>query len=134
MNKRKLWSRILNIVGLAMIVVGAVSVFRAVLMPALLVLPVIGSGLVALTAFLGRSRYRKFLYAALVLTVSGLIASYGAIVVTLDPSFDLPYRPWWVYVAVAYPIGAIMSLVGAALVIIESFHRPPDPDDGDGTV
>jgi len=35
MNKRKLWSRILNIVGLAMIVVGAVSVFRAVLMPAL---------------------------------------------------------------------------------------------------
>ncbi|MHB8107458.1 MAG: hypothetical protein ACYDH4_08545 [Candidatus Cryosericum sp.] len=155
MNKRILWSRILSIAGLAMIPTGVVAyvfnsrtppysswlspgmiavgtvvyIFNGMFDPACrwmlltgLILP--ASGLAALGACLARSHYRKLLYAALVLTVCGLIAGFGVFIVKFNDSFDVP-NPWWALVTYAYPIGWIISLVGAALVIVQSFRRPP---------
>lgn len=133
MNKRLLWSRILCIVGAGTIIIAPAAFFLLYwryawsnesgidwvfwLMRALEFLPLFGSGLVALGAFLGKSRYRKFLYAALLLAICGVIALLG---------FFNAHSPWWLqYIRFAYPIGAIMSCVGAVLAIIESFRRSP---------
>ncbi|RIE05731.1 hypothetical protein [Candidatus Cryosericum terrychapinii] len=72
MNKRMLWSRILSIMGLVVMTSMPVLLFgyalhgynwryggvTSVLVLAMLLLPVIGSGLVALGAFLGKGRHR----------------------------------------------------------------------------
>ncbi|MCX6097486.1 MAG: hypothetical protein NTZ77_03240 [Caldiserica bacterium] len=131
MNKRMLWSRIRSIVGLAVMAIvlvvfgvnwqiGTFGWLSTVLLLAVFLLPVPVSGLVALGAFLGRSRYRRFMYCAFVLTLCGTIAVY-----LLIGNFEAPTVPWSEFVAVAYPVGAILSLVGALLVIVESFRGPP---------
>ncbi len=139
MNKRLLWSRILCIVGAGMIIIalaalclywwwgivsGSVWLIH-VLAGAIIVLPVFGSGLVVLGAPLGKSHYRKFLYAAFPLTICGLITAFGFVVA----GFDGPGLWWALRAARAYLIGPIMSCVGAVLAIIESFHRSPIPQD-----
>jgi hypothetical protein len=154
MNKRTLWSRILCVAGLAMIPIGvaayvfnsrtppysswlspgmiavgtAVYVVNGMFDPRArwllltgLILP--GSGLVARAAFLGKSRYRKSLYGALVLSLCGLIAGFVVLAISFMNQSDVA-NPWWAFVAYAYPIGVIMSFVGAVVVIVESFHRP----------
>jgi hypothetical protein len=83
-----------------------------------------GSELPALGAFLGKSRHRTFLYVALVLTVCGLMTT----LVLFYFHFDV--APWLEFVVlVAYPIGEIMSCVGAVFVIVESSRRPPVSQD-----
>ncbi|MCX6097492.1 MAG: hypothetical protein NTZ77_03270 [Caldiserica bacterium] len=133
MNKRLLWSRILCIVELAMIPIEVALVnvtarvsgwFATALSLALSFLPGLGSGLVALGAFLGNSRYRRFMYGASVLTLCGIIALF-----LVAGNVEAPAVASWGFAAYAYPIGAIMSLVGAGLVLVESFHRPPVPKD-----
>lgn len=141
MHKRLLWSRILCIVGAGMIVIAPAVFFLLYwryawsnesgidwvfwLMQVLLLLPLFGSGLAALGAFLGKSHYRKFPYVAFLLTICGLITAYGLVATGLD----LP-GPWWsLCAACAYFIGPVMSCAGAVLAIIESFHRSPVPQD-----
>jgi hypothetical protein len=82
-----------------------------------------GSGLPALGAFLGKSRHRTLLYVAYVLTVCGMIAAL------LLVFYDESRAPWSAIFFFAYPLGLIMSCVGAVYVIIESFRRPPVPKD-----
>jgi hypothetical protein len=84
-----------------------------------------GSGLAALGAYLAKSHHRRFLYVALALTACGLTMLF------LMARFNPPGNAteWWEIFYVTYPIGAILSLVGAVLVIIESFRRPPVPQD-----
>jgi hypothetical protein len=82
-----------------------------------------GSGLPALGAFLGKSRYRKFLYVALVLTVCGMIAAL------LLVFYDESRTPWSAIFCFAYPLGLIISCVGAVLVSRESLRRAPVSDD-----
>lgn len=135
MNKRTLWSRILCIVGLAVMAVvlvafgvnwqiGKFGWLSTVLLLAVFLLPVPVSGLVALGAFLDRSRYRRFMYCAFVLT---LWCTIGVFVML--SSFEAPTVPWWAFAAYAYPIGVIISLVGAVFFLVESFRRPPVPKD-----
>ena len=126
MNKRKSWSRILCVIGLAMMAIDlvglAVHLVWGLFGGGLFVLP--GSGLAVLGAFLGRSRYRKFPYAAFGLTACGVLP------IVLLWALHLDYGWWWTsvqYVGYAYPIGGLMSCVGAVLVITESFHRAPTP-------
>jgi multisubunit Na+/H+ antiporter MnhB subunit len=97
---------------------GDVSSLPAVILP--------GSGLAALGAFLGRSRYRKYLYGALALTVCGLATLFLAFIFYSETADT---APWWAFLVSACPIGGIMSLVGAVLVIFESFRRLPVPKD-----
>lgn len=138
MNKRILWSRILCIVELAMILIEVALAnlalrvsgwFVLALWLAFDFLPGLGSGLVALGAFLSKSRYRRFMYGASVLTLCGMIVLF-----LVAGNVEAPAAASWGFAMYAYPIGVIMSLVGAGLVLVESFHRPPVPkDDVDAT-
>jgi hypothetical protein len=137
MNTRRRWSSgSVSFVGLAATAIGIVT--HVVVVSSWLwgfnsLLILLGSGLGALGAFLGKSRYRKFLYGALGLTMCGLTTIFYALT---DPwtgsNFlaDALYPAWWQVVGYAYPIGGIMSSVGAVLVIVESFRRSPVPHDG----
>ena len=129
MNKRILWSRILCIVELAMIPIEVALAYVSLrvsgwcataLWLAFDFLPGLGSGLVALGAFLGNSRYRRFMYGASVLTLCGIIALF-----LVAGNVEAPAAASWGVAVYAYPIGAIMSLVGAGLVLVESFRRTP---------
>jgi len=66
-----LWSRILVIVGLAAMVIGALDPIEG----SLVILP--GTGLVALGARLGSSRHRVLLYRSFVLVAVGVGALWG---------------------------------------------------------
>ncbi|RIE05685.1 hypothetical protein [Candidatus Cryosericum terrychapinii] len=133
MNKRMVWSRILCIVELAMIPIevalGNLTLrvsgwFALALLLAFDFLPGLGSGLAALGALLSKSRYRRFMYGASVLTLCGMIALF-----LLAANVEAPAAASWGVAMYAYPIGAIMSLVGAGLVLVESFRKPLVPKD-----
>ncbi|MCX6083357.1 MAG: hypothetical protein NT102_00105 [Caldiserica bacterium] len=126
-------SSTVNIVGLAVMAVGAIALlggvfafglFGTVLSLALFFLPGLGSGLVALGALLGKSRYRSFMYCAFLITLCGTIGAFD-----LVGDFEFSAVGWRAYTAPAYPIGVIMSCVGAVLVIVDSFGGPPVPKD-----
>lgn len=125
------WSGTMSFVALAVTAVGIVT--HVVVVGSWLwgfnsLLILLGSGLAALGAFLGRSRYRKSLLGALGLTVCGLTTIFCAVT---DPrtgigfSSDVLHPAWWRVVAYAYLVGAVMSSVGAVLVAVESFRRTP---------
>jgi hypothetical protein len=110
MNKRMLWSRILCIAGIAVIVLGCSNMSELCLLS--------GSGLVALSAFLGKSYHRAFVYGALGLGVIGVPAwftfSHG------NPGF------WIRYLAhplpLVYGLGLLAGVTAAMLVLFESPH------------
>ncbi|MHB8107462.1 MAG: hypothetical protein ACYDH4_08570 [Candidatus Cryosericum sp.] len=127
MNKHKLWSRILCVVGLVATIVPVGLAYRAlasydsqspeypgVLVHTAFALSTIASGLVAFGAFLGENPYRRFVYFAFVLTLC------GAIGLVLCDSFGFDAYASR-YVEYAYLIGLIMSFLGALPVTIESF-------------
>jgi hypothetical protein len=139
MHKRLVWSRILCIVGAGTIIIAPAAYFLfewwastsatdltftvIVLFSTIMVLPLFGSGLVTLGGFLGKSRYRKFLYATFLLAICALITTIGLFIAGRDIT-----GVWWLQsILLAYLIGAIMSCVGAVLAIIESFRRPTIP-------
>jgi hypothetical protein len=128
-------SRTLGIVGLAVIVVGGVALlggvfafgsFGAVLTLALFLLPGLGSGLVALGALLGKSGYWTFMCCAFLLTLWGTIGLFD-----LVGNFEAVAVGWRAYAAPAYPIGVLISCVGAVLLIVDSSGGPPVPKDDD---
>jgi EamA domain-containing membrane protein RarD len=128
MNKRMLWSRVLCVIGFVVMAIDLVGLAfgfgRGLFAAGYFILP--GSGLAVLGAFLGRSRYRKFPYAAFGLTACGVLP------IVLLWALHLDYGWWWTSVqcvGYAYPVGGLMSCVGAVLVIVESFRRPPVSDD-----
>jgi hypothetical protein len=75
-----------------------------------------GSGLMALSAFLSMSRHRRFIYWALGLTALGVTA---LIVLSLlgGVGGDTWRSTWWLLFALPYPVGWIMSLLGAARLL-----------------
>ncbi|MCX6085341.1 MAG: hypothetical protein NTX94_02725 [Caldiserica bacterium] len=130
-TRRRWWSGTVSFAALAVTAVGIVT--HVVVVSSWLwgfnsLLILLGSGLAALGAFLGRSRYRKSLYGALGLTVCGLTTIFCAITdprIGIDFSSDALHPAWWQIVAYAYLVGAVMSCVGTVLVVVESFRRTP---------
>ncbi|NIM59848.1 MAG: hypothetical protein GTO16_13050 [Candidatus Aminicenantes bacterium] len=117
MNKRKFWLVLLCIIGFLAIIVGALDPLEG----AFIILP--GSGLVALGAFLGKSHHRRFIYWAFMMIVFGV-----AVVVVLSlfggVGGDTGRSMWWLLTALPYPVGWIMSIIGAVRLLIESFRKP----------
>jgi hypothetical protein len=109
-------SRILLIVGLLAMVIGAVDPLEG----SLVILP--GTGLVALGAFLGYSRHRALLFEAFVLVAIGVGALWG---VSAIGGFggNSGRSMWWALVLLPYPVGWIMGLVGAVRSVREGFGR-----------
>jgi hypothetical protein len=115
-NTPKRWSRILGIVGLAGMLIGAIDPLEG----SVVILP--GIGLVTLGAFLGRSRHRALLLWAFVLAAIGVgtmfvLSAFGGVGGGTGRSM------WWGLVIAPYPVGWIMGLVGAIRWMVESFRR-----------
>jgi hypothetical protein len=80
------------------------------------------SGVVALGGFLGKSRYRKVLYAAFILIAAG----FGAmIIMTMMGGIGgrTGRSMWWGLLCLPYPIGWVVGLVGVILRLVEAFKR-----------
>ena len=111
------WPRVLLIVGLTGMLLGAVDPLEG----SLIILP--GSGLVALGAFLGKSRRRVLLYCSFALVA----ISVGALfVLSAFGGFGAGtgLSNWWGLLFVPYAVGWLMGLAGSVLALVESFKRP----------
>jgi len=110
--------RILMIAGLIAMVVGAIDPLEG----SIIILA--GSGIVALSAFLAKSRHRRLLYRAFALIVIGvgamlILSMLGGVGGDSDRSM------WWALVVAPYPIGWIMGLVAAIRELVSSFKTKP---------
>jgi hypothetical protein len=110
MDKLGRWSRILVIVGLVAHVIGAIDPLEG----SIVILP--GTALIALGAWLGKSRHRVLLYWALVLVAAGVGAMWGLSALG-GVGGGTGRSMWWLLVLLPYPIGWIMGLVGAILTL-----------------
>jgi len=105
MNAHEFWPRILVIVGLLAMLLGAIDPLEG----SLIILP--GSGMVALGAFLGKSRHRRLLYWAFALIAIGvgalfILSMFGGIGGSTGLSL------WWGLIILPYPVGWIICFVG----------------------
>jgi len=116
MNGARRWSRILVIVGLVAMVIGALDPLEG----SLVILP--GTGLVTLGALLGNSRHRILLYWSFVLVAVGVGALWG---LSALGGFggNSGRSNWWGLVLLPYPVGWIMGLVGAIRRLWEGSRR-----------
>jgi hypothetical protein len=109
MKATSLWARILFPLGVACILVGSLDPLEG----SLLIVP--GIGVLALEAFLTRSRQVRLLTAAFVLAAVGVIAmfvlsSFGGIRFGAGSG---GLAPWWGLLILPYPIGWVAGIVGA---------------------
>ena len=106
MPTRGRWSRILVVVGLVAILVGAADPLEG----SLVILP--GTGLLALAAWLGHSRNRRLLYWAFALVAVGVGEVWGLSAVG-GLGGSTGRSMWWAILLLPYPVGWVMALVGA---------------------
>ena len=110
------WPRLLVIVGLVVMVIGALDPLEG----ALVILP--GSVVVALGARFGKSRHRALLRWALVLIAVGVGALWGLSARGgIGPPSGHSY--WWGILLLPYPVGWIMGLVGAVRTLRDGWKR-----------
>lgn len=114
------WARWCAYGGLALMLLGLVDPLEG----SLLVAP--GSGLVAASALLTRSVLRRRLFIAFGLVVTGvailwIMSAFGGVGGSTGRSM------WWLLLVLPYPVGALMSLFGAARKIKEGFATPSPP-------
>ena len=112
MHGRERWTRVLVIVGLIAMLIGAIDPLEG----SLVILP--GSGMVALGALLSKSRLRKLLCWALGLVAIGVgamfvLSGFGG------TGGSSGHSNWWLLVVLPYPVGWIMSLIGVFLNLRE---------------
>ncbi len=113
MNARKLWARILTVVGGIAMLLGTVDPLEG----SLLILP--GSGLIALGTFIGKSQHSVIRYW---LTVFILIAVGVAAMFVVSAFGGIGGKSgrsmWWGVLILPYPVGWLMALAGAVLALI----------------
>lgn len=124
MTKARAWSRVLGIVGLAGMLIGAIDPLEG--SPII----VVGGGLAALAALLGRTRRRWLLCWSFALVAVGVgamwvLSALGGI------GGDTGRSLWWGLWVLPYPVGWIGGLVGAVLIVVE-FSGRRAPRDGGG--
>lgn len=83
-----------------------------------------GTGLVALGAFLGNSRFHRLMYWSFVLVFIGVAALWTS---SAAGGFggDTGNPAWWGLLFVPYAVGAVMGLVGAVRATVEALRRTP---------
>ena len=110
------WSRILAVVGFVVVLLGALDPLEG----SLLILP--GTGLLALAAWLGRSRYRTLLYWSFALVAIGVGVMWGLSAVG-GLGGSTGRSMWWALLLLPYPAGWVMAVVGA----IRRLRETPTP-------
>jgi hypothetical protein len=118
MTTSAIWSRILIVFGLAGMLIGAIDPLEG----SLVILPSVA--LIALGAWLGKSRHQVMLYWSAGLVSFGVAAMFvlswmGGI------GGNSGHSMWWGVFILPYPIGWLLGIVGAALALIESWKRTP---------
>jgi len=119
MSTRQRWSRALAVVGLVALLIGAIDPLEG----SLVILP--GAALMALAAWLGRSRHRTLLYWAFAAVAVGVgvmwgMSSIGGLGGSTGRSM------WWALLLLPYPLGWVLALVGAIRRLRE-VPAPPEP-------
>ena len=110
-------TRVLLVVGVIGLLIGAIDPLEG----SLVILP--GSGLVALAATLGKSRYRTLLVTSFIL-VAGGVAALWALSAVGGIGGETGRSMGWGLVMAPYPVGWLMGIVGGILALIEAFkHR-----------
>lgn len=99
-------SRVLIIVGLAAMVIGAVDPLEG----SLLILP--GTGLAWFGALRARSRHRRLLLWSFVLVAAGVAALFGLSAIG-GFGGNSGRSNWWAVALLPYPVGWMMGLIGA---------------------
>jgi len=123
MQPRTLSPRILAIVGLLAMLVGAIDPLEG----AFIILP--GSGLATLGAWLGKSRHRMLLGSAFLLIALGV----GAMVVLSmfgGVGGHTGRSTWWLAVVLPYPVGWLMGVSGGVLSLFETRLPKCTPQTG----
>jgi len=111
-DRRTRWSRVLCIAGMVAMVVGCVDPLEG----SLLILP--GTGLVALAAYLGRSRTLNLACWAFGLTAVGVAILFG-LSAEGGVGGATGRSMMWLLVVLPYPVGAIMAFVGGVRTLME---------------
>ena len=105
MASSTLWPRIMLIVGALCLVVGALDPLEGS------VVILIGAAIVSVGAGIARSPHAKLLIWAFVLIAIGVGALFG--MSSMGGIGGTTGRPmWWLVVALPYPVGWVMALVG----------------------
>jgi hypothetical protein len=121
MDKRNLWSRVLVIVGLVAMVLGAIDPLEG----SFVILP--GSVLLTVGALLAGTRYKKLILWSLARVVIGVGALWG--MSAIGGFGDTSGRSnWWALVMAPYPVGWVMGIVGAILKLREWRKAPAKPE------
>jgi hypothetical protein len=120
MNSPIVWARALLIFGLTGMIIGAVHPLE----DSLLIL--VGVGLVALAALLGKSRYRVVLCWAFALVVFGVttmsaLSRFGGVGGDTTRSF------WWAVSILPYVVGWLVGLTAGFLSFFEVFKDNAGP-------
>ena len=106
MDPHSRWHRVLILIGLVLMLIG----FLDPLEGSLIIAP--GTGLVALGAFLGKTRGRMLAYWGFGLMVVGMGALWGLSAIG-GIGGDTGRSMWWGLLLLPYPAGWIMGLLGA---------------------
>jgi hypothetical protein len=120
MSRHVTWQRSLVLVGLLGMLIGAIDPLEG----SLLLLP--AAGVVCLGAILGGSRHRKLLCWAFALVCAGVAAlwvlsAFGGI--RLHQGDSGKSMGWGIFL-LPYPVGWILGVIGAILVLVEFFRSP----------
>jgi hypothetical protein len=112
MNKRMLWSRILTVIGVVALLIGTLDPLEG----ALVILA--ASAVIALSAFLARSRFRRLAYWGFGLTAIGgawmlIISAFGGF------GGETGRSMWWALTLLPYPVGWILCLIAGVRLLIE---------------
>jgi uncharacterized membrane protein YhdT len=115
MNKRTVWSRILCVIGLVALLIGALDPLEG----AFVIVP--ASAVIALSAFLARSRFRRCAYWAFGLTASGVGALFiiSALGGVGGPAGGTGRSMWWLLTCLPYPLGWILCLYAVVRILSE---------------
>jgi hypothetical protein len=112
MDKRMLWSRILSVIGVVALLIGALDPLEG----SLVIVP--ATAVIALSAFLARSRFRQLAYWGFGLTAIGvgwmfIISALGGF------GGETGRSMWWVLTLLPYPVGWILCLIAGVRLLIE---------------
>jgi len=112
MDKRMLLSRILSVIGLLGLLIGALDPLEG----SLVIVP--ATAVIALSAFLARSRFRRLAYWSFGLTAIGV--GWMFIISTLGGfGGDTKRSMWWALTLLPYPVGWILCLLVAVRMLID---------------
>jgi hypothetical protein len=121
MDKRNRWSRVLVVVGLAAMLIGAIDPLEG----SLIILP--GSVLLTVGALLAGTRYKKLILWSFALVAVGIAALWG---LSSVGGFGGPggRSNWWALTLAPYAAGWFMGVAGAILSLREGRKAPAKPD------